>query len=259
MFTVPMKFQKLLIVYIAGATGTCYAQSQISYSHCSLNEQSKNTLQFEEAVATRKIPVIEQLALLSDTDLQRCLETSTDIELMALTIFDLSRHTNLALARKAKALADRFNLGSYIDAEMKSGDSDRREKAEELLLRIPSHQATKVINQLTLPDSEKHSLKQTIANGRRKVLIPTDSNQGDRYYVKTSWDIHNGAVVQCLTQLFYNGLLAKHTAQQEYEKMQKLNGQRWVYWYSKDWAIQIADAITECGGQSSFVKGPESN
>ena len=258
MLKIYWSFQKFLTIVSLAVVGvTCYAEGETPEPQCSISEQSIKDIQFEETVAGKKIPIIDQLTQLDDANLEKCLKVSTDKELMALTILDLSRHTNEELAKKAKALSDRFNLASYIAEEIKSGDESRQNKAVDLLLRIKPDQAKQIIDGFAfLSDESKQDINKMISDGLSKVLIPTDSNQGDRYYVRASWDPKNEEALNCLTKLFNEVLLAKRSLDQEKVQMQKSNGQRWVYWYSKEWIIGMADAITECGGKASFVGWP---
>ena len=258
MLKIYWKIQKFLaIVSLTGVGITCYAESETADTQCSISEQSIKDLQFEETVASKKIPLIEQLTQLDNENLNKCLRVNTDKELVALTILDLSRHTKAELAKKAKALSDRFDLASYIGEEIKSGDEKRQGDAVDLLLRIKPDQAKKIISGFSfLSEESKKDINKMISDGMSKVLIPTDSEQGDRYYVQASWDTKNEEALNCLTKLFNDVLLAKRSLDQEKKKMQKLNGRRWTYWYSKEWIIAMAEAITQCGGKAYFVGWP---
>jgi hypothetical protein len=84
-------------------------------------------------------------------------------------------------------------------------------------------------------------------------LKPTAASDGDRYYVKATWKPEDPETVSCLTKLFNSELYTKRTLSEEAALMQR-KSQRFVYWYSKDWAIDISTEIKKCGGQAEFVK-----
>ena len=109
-----------------------------------------------------------------------------------------------------------------------------------------------------IPNSISYSwlkkLKKEIQLGNKtRVLIPTGSSKGDRYYVKAEWDPENRNVANCLTNLFYRELIHNRTLKEEADLMKRKNGKRWVYWYSKEWALYIFEKIEACSSKAFFV------
>ena len=92
---------------------------------------------------------------------------------------------------------------------------------------------------------------------RTKALIPTGTNQGDRYYVRARWSTgpESEKIVKCLTSLFFDSLIHNRSLVDEQDLMKRLNGTRYVYWYSKEWALSMANKIVNCGGNANFVNG----
>jgi hypothetical protein len=84
------------------------------------------------------------------------------------------------------------------------------------------------------------------------LLRPTGSSQGDRYYVRATWDPADEHEVPCLTQLFNDELASTRSVKAEAAKM-KGRAERLIYWYSKDWAISISKKISDCGGKAQYV------
>ena len=214
------------------------------------------SLQFEGTVSAEKIRLVDLFAELDDKNLQACFQSATSKEVIGLTILDLSRHTDSSLAEKAQALVEKFNITSYVEEEIKSEDEERQQNIVKFLLRIESDQIEKILVEVSFEtDEEKDIITQQVSSETPQVLIPTASAKGDRYYVQASWDPANQEQVSCLTNLFNKELAAQRTLEEEAQKMKELNGKRWVYWYSKDWALSIADAIRQCGSEASFVSG----
>ena len=217
---------------------------------------SIGALQFEGTISEEKIQVMAELEQLEDEGLQRCLQAITKKEVIVLTIWDLSRHTNPLVAEKAQVLAARFDLASYVDGEVDSEDEERLQDIVEFLLRIEPAQAKDILEQVSFETEEAGQIVEAVSSGTARVLIPTDSEGGDRYYVLASWDSADEESVNCLTKLFNEELSAQRTLEQEGQRMQELNGQRRVYWYSKEWALSLAESIEKCGAEASFVSGP---
>lgn len=246
----------LIIIYMMGVGNVSYGNLEANNPCDPISVESIASLQFEDTLSEEKIRLVESFAEFDDGNLQICFQTATDKELMGLTIWDLSRHTNSSLAAKAKALVERFDIVSYVEGEVNSGDEERQQNIVSFLLRIEPDQVEKILAEVSFETDEKKNLiTEQVFNGISQVLIPTDSDQGDRYFVKASWDPVNGEQVSCLTLLFNKELLAQRTLEQEEQKMKELNGKRWVYWYSKDWALFIVEAIRDCGSEASFVNG----
>lgn len=221
-----------------------------------VSAESIVSLQFEETASAEKTRLVESFAELDDENLQSCFQAATSKEVIGLTILDLSRHTNSSLMEKAQALLERFDITVYVEGEIKSEDEERQQNIVNFLLRIESDQAEKVLAEMSFEtDEQKNLITEQVFNGVSQVLIPTASEKGDRYYVQASWDPADQEQVSCLTNLFNKELAAQRTLEQEEQKMKELNGKRWVYWYSKDWALSIADAIRKCGSEASFVSG----
>lgn len=225
-----------------------------------IDESSLSALQFEETPSTEKISLIERFSRLEGEELQTCLQTRTPKELIGLTVLDLSRHTHTPLAEKSKDLADLFDLETYVEYELRSRDEERRSHVAAFLARIEPERAEETLEAASIETNEERELlKQEVAKIGSKVLIPTESEQGDRYYVQADWDTENPDQIKCLTELFHKELASQRSLPQEAEKMKESNGRRWVYWYSKHWALFIAESIKKCGAEAAFVADPEAD
>src|SRR5439155_13043922 len=83
-------------------------------------------------------------------------------------------------------------------------------------------------------------------------IAPTASPQGDRYYVKATWDPANASTVDCLASLFNKELITNRTLDQE-RSLMKNRKARLVYGYDKEWGVGIAGKIKACGGSAAYV------
>jgi len=216
-------------------------------------------LQEERTDVGQKIEALDKLNSLEDSQLRYYIEALTNKEPMTITLLDLSRHTDKELAFKAKILiSDRFKIDDYLTQKLLS-DSKNREEAKDILFKIEKDRALKILNNIpaNMVNPWFNDLKAEIELGEKsKVLIPTGSSKGDRYYVHAKWDPRNSEVVECLTRLFHTELIHNRTYEEEVKLMKGKDGRRskrWVYWYSKDWALYIAQKIENCGGKAYFV------
>ena len=210
-------------------------------------------LQFEMTSVKDKISIIDQLSQMNNESLQKCFYTSSNKELVGLTVIELSRHTNNQLAEKAQSLCKRFNIVPYIEETMNKIEKGIQTVAH-LLLRIEIDQVKQILDKL--PSSEKKdALIKVLFQNTHTILIPTGSDQGDRYYVRATWDTKEKEQVACLTQLFNEELENDRSLDEEKKEMEELNGKRLVYWYSKEWALAMAEDIICCGGTAEFVNG----
>ena len=213
-----------------------------------------NTLQDERAPVGTKIASIDRLGSLPDQDLKSCLESVTQKEPMILTILDLTRHTDKELSYKARTLVEkRYNPQPFLSQKLLSSSTADRDLATTILFRMEPDRASRYIP--ASGPSWLNGLRNDVRSGKKsRVLIPTGSSGGDRYYVRATWDPKNQQVVNCLTQLFNKSLISQRSTGDETALM-KGRGDRLVYWYSKEWALNIATDIERCGGRAAFVAG----
>jgi len=214
-------------------------------------------LQDERTDVGKKIGALDYLNKLNNDVIWRYLKVNTPKEPMVLTLLDLSRHTDEELAYKAQRLINkRIEIDPYLAEKLMSNNREDQREAEKVLFRIEKWRADKILNYI--PESEDNprvnSLREEIQRGQKtKVLIPTASSTGDRYYVKAEWDSKDEDVVACLTELFNRSLIHDRTLEQEREIMRGRD-KSWVYDESKEWALNIAGEIEICGGNASFVR-----
>jgi hypothetical protein len=148
-------------------------------------------------------------------------------------------------------------MNSYAIQGLMSDESDYRENTVKVLYRIELQRAQSIMK--ALPDEFNEpwikNIKKDMKSGlKSKVLVPTGSAQGDRYYVQATWGKGQKDVIDCLTKLFNSSLISNRTLKEE-ELLMKKRSKRWVYWYSKDWSLDMYDQINKCGGKASFVSG----
>ena len=227
------------------------------FNKCSsVTLQSLLILQDERTLSPEKLSILNNFP--EEGSLQECLQHKTKKEPLMLTLLDLSRHSNKALAVQAQALLTRFNLTQYINEELNSQERDRQTNIiYNVLFRIEPRKALAILDNISFPSNvNKEDVQKEINSGVSKVLVPTDSPSGDRYYVRAEWDASNTETIDCLAELF-NRELVEHdrTLEQEKASMQTRGKPiRQVYWYSKDWVLYMSQSINECGGVSSFVR-----
>ena len=203
-------------------------------------------LQEERTGAGGKAYLLETISGGDGETVEKYMMSYTEREPFAVTVLDLTHHTDEEVSSAAKALLDRFDLDSFVGREIASEELIRQVRAGEILTRFSEDSIQELVGKGLIP-------KGTVLEPQI-MLIPTASADGDRYYVKATWE-GEGEVFQCLTKLFNEELLAERTLRQEHQVMKQLGGRRYVYWYSKNWALYIAHKIRQCGGNAIFVDG----
>lgn len=209
-------------------------------------------LRQEKIQVSHKIAAIDRLE--ADSSTRQFLEQSiNDI----LVLLDLTRHTDRELAYKATRVAQHASVDALLVAALSSPDTQKRQKAEDILFRIERGRAEKILDELLSQKDVDHkkfrALRDEVKSGKKeRLLIPTASSQGDRYYVKAEWVSGNEEMIACLSKVFNRRLISTRTLDQEKEIMSG-RPMRYVYWYSKSWALTIADEIEQCGGKATFV------
>ena len=215
-------------------------------------------LQQERTDIGTKIAALDKLNSLKKEEIDDFINYSTPKEPFALTLLDLTRHSDPELSFKATKLTRKFfNMNSYAIQGLMSDESDYRENTVKVLYRIELQRAQSIMK--ALPDEFNEpwikNIKKDMKSGlKSKVLVPTGSAQGDRYYVQATWGKGQKDVIDCLTKLFNSSLISNRTLKEE-ESLMKKRVKRWVYWYSKDWSLDMYDQINKCGGKASFVSG----
>lgn len=209
-------------------------------------------LRQEKIEIASKIAAIDQLVA-GDSVKESLLRSPDDI----LVLLDLTRHSDRELAYKAKRIAEGLDVDTLLGTALISPDKQKRDTAEHILFRIERSRAEKILRGLLAGkggDSTKLSrvLEEVKTGKKERLLIPTGSPQGDRYYVKAEWASDSQEVVACLTKLFKRTLISTRTLDQEGQYMSG-RSMRYVYWYAKDWALTMFNSIQECGGKATFV------
>jgi len=198
-----------------------------------------------------KIDALDRLNALDAASLKAYAQAVTDREPFALTLIELSRHSDKELAYKAKTLADKAGVDATLAAQLNSPTAEVRGGAQKAVLRVTPERAERIIQQA--PNSARNrTLASEVQTGdKQRVLRPVGSAGGDRYYVKANWDPNNQRVVSCLTGLFQRELMSARSPQDE-QKLMAGKSERLVFWYTKEWALSMADKIDACGAKASF-------
>jgi hypothetical protein len=171
---------------------------------------------------------------------------------MIATFYGLSRHSDPELASKARRVLDAGGAVDLLAEDFAAGSPARRAEAKATLAQMPAAEAEAVLAG-TKARNPVAAKSVTVAARPASLPVPTGSSQGDRYYVKATWDPKQPATVSCLTELFDRELIGHRTRAEEAALMR---GRSWrlVYWYSSEWAVQIADGIRKCGANAEFVQ-----
>lgn len=211
-------------------------------------------LQNERSSVGTKIKALDALANWPDDDIRRLASKITPKEPMLATLIDLGRHSDKELASKARRVTARVDIEKLLERSLRSDEQLQVKGALTTLQRIEKNQALQILERADAKKSPSlKAFSEQIQSGKATQLLrPVGSAGGDRYYVKAEWNPQDSSAVECLTELFNRRLLARRSLEEEREFMEKRQ-ERYVYWYDKDWALDMAMEIERCGGTASFV------
>lgn len=213
------------------------------------------TLQNERASVLEKINALNILLLSDKKIFEENIYKLSYPEPLILTVEDLKRHTDKEIAEKARILSKRTSLKAFV-TKINRDSLLEQEDIEKIILCLDPDTGMNLLRTL-VADNELNWAEELLGELEKQTkrfmpLIPTGSTRGDRYYVKAEWDSDNKSIVECLTQLFNESLISNRTLEEE-KKMMANRNERFVYWYSKNWARGIAKAINNCGANATFV------
>ncbi|HVO09173.1 MAG TPA: hypothetical protein VMX54_00350 [Vicinamibacteria bacterium] len=169
-----------------------------------------------------------------------------------LTFYTLSHHSDPELAYKARRVLETGGAADMLAEDLATGSPLRRAEARTTLAGLPRADAEAILAR-TRARNPGAAKTLTLAAQPTAVPVPTGSPQGDRYYVRATWDPKQQATVSCLTELF-NRELASHRTIGDEAALMRGRSSRVVFWYTKEWAAGIANSIRTCGATAEFVQ-----
>lgn len=269
-----LKLKEVVPISINWFVGTAWAKESIADSadvimpRVEITEKSLpldsinkiiHTIQSVNTPVGLKIDALDAIAQSDEKSFEEMLSTNLYQEFVVTTLLDLTRHSDKELASKARKLfspkGKDYNVGKEL-AKFYKLNKINKEDLEEIITRASQEQAISIMINFTANTNVKwaKALKTKVVNGEIKhlALVPTGSARGDKYYVKATWNPKDDEVVSCLTKLF-NDQLASQRSLADEQVLMKGKSERYVYWYSKEWALLMHERIKECGGDASFI------
>jgi len=229
------------------------SKSPLPSINSSIDEKRIIVLQDPRSDVATKLNLIDALAAQDQQTLRSYLAAPLK-EPFTLTLFDLTQHSDPELAAKATRLSQSLDIDGYLALQLASDNHDARASAENILLRISRGHALGILSRAgngKYPDLKE--IRDKIDSGQyTQVLKPTASLQGDRYYIKATWNPAQTEVLACLTKLFNSSLESSRSFAQE-QALMAGKSERYVYWYDKQWVLETSVAIKQCGGTAEFV------
>jgi hypothetical protein len=231
------------------------AESTLSFPPQAQNyEQYIELLQDEKTAVGIKIKILYSLKSLPDDIFKEIVETSTPKEPMVLTLLDLGRHSDKELAYLSNALLKRFDIETYMASQLLAADQVSRNKGETVLFRVEKDLAERVLSLIPPEDRTPRIRKlqdEVNAGEKTRVLYPTGSNTGDRYYIFVEWN-PGTCVPECLAQKFSREILFT-SLEKELASLKDQNS-RWVYKEDKESALRFVEEIFACGAKAQFAR-----
>jgi len=195
-----------------------------------------------------KIVALDQLDKMPASVLS---DQGTEKEPALATLLDLTRYSDKEVSYKAELLIKKVNVDDYVAGKLSSSQAKDQHEGQQVLLKMEKSDSERVLAKLK--PQRASQLQETVSQAANYRVIPTPSAQGDRYYVRATWDAANARTVECLTNLFHAELINSRSIEQE-RTIMKDRSQRLVYWYDKQWTIEMAAKIRACGGNAAFVE-----
>jgi hypothetical protein len=239
----------LWIVHAAQAAETVY-QGKSQRSQFAQPNSPVAVLQDSGSDVGSKIVALDEINRLPASTLTST--SATGHEPILATLLDLTRHSDKEVSYKAALAIKKVDLDDYVLQKLNSSQKRDREDAEQVLLKLDPADSARILGKLS--PTKAAALRAKTSRIGDSQVIPTASAQGDRYYVRATWDSRNTAAVGCLTNLFHNELLSGSSRSMDQERALMNRGQRLVYAFDKDWTIGIAEKIRSCGGNAAFVQ-----
>ncbi|WNM62487.1 hypothetical protein [Candidatus Nitrospira neomarina] len=228
------------------------------------NSDSKVTiLQLENPSShvAEKITALDELKKWNDEEIEAYFEALIPTESRVLVMLDLTRHTDRELASKAKQIISRVDINRIVAMDLLSTDQTRRQVAKETLFRVEQKRAEEILEKAlevnrthtTRPEAELNDLAQKVQAGMKtRIIFPTGSVEGDRYYIRALWDSGREDVVVCLAKLFYPAL--QHTESLDKYTQKIASSQGWyIFAKEKFQIIRLAESAETCGASVTFV------
>jgi hypothetical protein len=165
------------------------------------------------------------------------------------TLLDLERHSDRQLAVRSRLLLSRLPLTQDLAALAGSGSGD--------LAKILPSLSDEELGSLRAQAQEGGHTALVAALGKPRparspgVPIPTYTRDGDRYFVKASWNNRDDRTVRCIGKAYadvWGGTLAQQT------ELARTKATRTVY-YTKDWSQTMAQRLQACGADVTYVQG----
>jgi hypothetical protein len=192
-----------------------------------------------------KIAALDELGRYDGVGIRVLMNAATERGPVAATLLDLGRHSDAELASKARALLARYDLVPGLARALEGPDPRARDNARLVVEAMDPASADRVLQ--ALPPGARERVE---PGGDQPVA--TGSSQGDRYYIRATWDPRSAPVVDCLTRFFNGALESTRTLADEQGRMAG-RSDRLVYAFGREQALDMAAQIRKCGAAARFV------
>lgn len=212
-------------------------------------------LQNPRTLVSSKVELLDKLQSASPVDYAELFSSNASRgEPLFVTLLDLTRHTDREIASKAGRIVAKAPLPvSYFSALLTSKDPNLRNEAMNQFRRLDPRYATTLLAELAKQRVDVAPLKKVLDDGGKwRLVVPTGTATGDRYYVKAEWDKTNSVSVQCVAKAFQKNVATGKDSQQNLEYM-KARNIRLAFDSDKSEVLQFAAEVENCGAKATFV------
>lgn len=197
-----------------------------------------------------KIDLLDKLRTMDATTLKAYVSTVTKQESFALTLIDLTRHSDKELSYKAKIVVEKSDAQAVIAQQFKSPDANVRSAAQQTVFRVSPERANEILKKAPASPQTQQLTAEVNSGSKQQVLIPVGSSSGDRYIVSMDWDEKDSRISSCMNTRV-RGLL--NTLHVDPTRFAGIKPQQTLSLDSKDNALKMFDAIQSCGAKAASV------
>jgi hypothetical protein len=198
-----------------------------------------DALQGSRNYVGKEIDALDALRAMSPAERDAFIAGEGPDEPEIVTLLDAMRHEDPQLSSKASAIVASTDIAGLF--KRKLADKTTRAMYVAALLRIDPKTALAIIKAAPTA-SDLTAVRKRIESGAVPRLIrPTSSGEGDRYWLSASWSRSNAKAATCAATTLGAQSTLTPTSRQAFS-------------YSKSWVLAGADVLERCGATPGFTR-----
>jgi hypothetical protein len=208
-------------------------------------------LQDSRVYAGAEIDALNLVLRLSPRDRVTLLSGEGPNEPLLLSVADLARHDDEELRAKATSLLRQVDALSLFTKKL--ADPKTHDVYRDALLRLDPEQVRIILSREGSLPSDLRKMRERVLSSSHvpRMLSPSTSKFGDRYWLSAEWRIGDFATQRCAGKV----LDGVETADAISVKSAMIEpARRLTFGYFKPGILKAADALEQCGARPSFAR-----